>query len=205
MFSPTRKRVAILIISIAATCWATMSTSSALEAGKTQYASVTEPGVVIAPGDFARTTVYFGAWNLVCDYLLSAKRRVCVIEQQLSNSDVTLQWRLGLTKDGKPTLIFDISNTVDREPGLVLRVGKFVTTMPFEDCNQTCRSAIPFDSMIEKAALSGELFGFGYTKAGTGGAIVADLRGFKEALAVSAKPPTLVFGEPAPAVAKKRN
>lgn len=171
------------------------ATTSATEAGQTKnrYASALEYGMKVEAGDFAKTTIHFGAWNLVCDHLISAKRRVCVIEQSLSNSDISMQWRLALTAEGKPFLVFDVSSNVDQHEGLVLRVGKFISKIPFVACSTICRGEIAFDRFIEEAMVSGEMVGFGYTKSGAGAAIVADMRGFTKALDASAKPPDLIF------------
>lgn len=171
------------------------TTTNAMDAGeaKNRYASALEYGMKVEAGDFAKTTIHFGAWNLACDHLISAKRRVCVIEQSLSNSDISMQWRLALTAEGKPFLVFDVSNDVDQQEGVVLRIGKFVSKIPFVSCSKICRGEIAFDRFIEEAMLGGEVVGFGYTKSGAGGAIVADMRGFSKALAASAKPPDLIF------------
>lgn len=171
-----------------------MVASLASQAGaQTQFASVVEPGKPISPGDLVRTTVYFGAWNLVCDMLRSTKRRVCVIEQSLADSSVTLQWRIGITAEGKPALAFDISNAVDRQEGLVFRVGKLMTTIPLENCRTVCRAVLPFDGFVQEGVLKGELVGFGYTRNGQGAAIAADMRGFKEVLLASQNPPVVSF------------
>ncbi|NSY71848.1 hypothetical protein G6L35_26145 [Agrobacterium tumefaciens] len=174
-------------------------TPNASEAGhaKNRYAAAIDTGVKVEAGDYAKTIVYFGAWNLVCDHFISGKRRVCVIEQIVSDADVSIQWRLALTTDGKPFLVFDVSSIVDHRAGLVMRLGKFVTTIPFVSCTTTCTGEIAFDRFIEEAMTSGEIIAFGYTKAGLGVAVIADTRGFKKALEASAKPPSIIFDTPA--------
>lgn len=174
--------------------WMFVFACIASQAGaETQFSSVVDPGKPISPGDLVRTTVYFGAWNLICDTLRSTKRRVCVIEQSLADASVSLQWRIGITAQGKPALAFDISNSVDRQEGLVFRVGKFMTTIPLEDCQAVCRAVIPFDGFVQDGVLGGEVVGFGYTKNGQGAAIAADMRGFKDVLAASQNPPSVSF------------
>ncbi|OMI00048.1 hypothetical protein BSN85_35145 [Bradyrhizobium brasilense] len=186
---------------LAAGMWASVpaiaQTSAIPVAATTRFATVAEPSESIAAGDLVRVISYFGAWTLVCDNRLSTRRRVCAIEQHLAEGDVSLLWRIGLTDDGKPTLSIDVSGTVDQLAGLTFRVGKFVTTIPFESCVATCRAVVPFDGFIQQGVLGGELVGFAFTLGGKGTAIVADMNGFKQVMAAAQHPVDLASAHPA--------
>jgi len=184
----------LLVAGLSVSLPAAAQTSVATQAAATRFATVAEPNETIAAGDLVRVTSYFGAWALVCDNRLSTRRRVCAIEQNLASGNVSLQWRIGLTGDGKPALAFDVSKTVDQRAGLTLRVGKFVTTIPFENCVATCRAVIPFDGFIQQGVLGGEFVGFGFTIAGSGTAIGADMNGFKQVMAAAQHPIELAAG-----------
>ncbi|MGO4449878.1 hypothetical protein AB4Y96_13200 [Phyllobacterium sp. TAF24] len=203
--SLNRRVIALFFAALIVLSWIAPGTARAQQTNTEtdKYAAVIEPGTNVAPGDLAKATFYFGTWNLVCDFLLSTKRRVCVIEQKLTNADIAVVWRLALTANGKPNLVFDVDNTVDRQAGLVLRMGKFLTNVPFQSCDQSCRAVVPFDGVVQQGVLSGELFGIGYTKSGNGAAVAADMRGFSDALAMLDKNPMLVFNETKPVVKKK--
>lgn len=187
----------VLVAAMWVSASAIAQTSLTSGAATTRLATVAEPNESIAAGDLVRVISYFGAWTLVCDNRLSTRRRVCAIEQNLAEGDVSLSWRIGLTNDGKPALAIDVSKTVDQMAGLTFRVGKFVTTIPFESCVTTCRAVIPFDGFIQQGVLGSELVGFAFTLAGNATAIVADMNGFKQVMAAAQRPLDLTSANPA--------
>jgi hypothetical protein len=191
LLSHCYKLVIVLLVCICVSLPAAAQ-AGATNAGVTRFASVAEPNETIAAGDLVRVISYYGTWLLVCDNRLSTHRRVCAIEQNLASGNVSLQWRIGLTGDGKPALAFDVSKAVDEEAGLTLRVGKFATTIPFESCVATCRAVIPFDGFIQQGVLNGDFVGFAFTIAGASKAMAADMNGFKEVLAAAQRPIELV-------------
>ena len=82
-----------------------MSANTPPAASLPKLASLTEPGEEIATGDMITMSRAFDGWSLRCDYRLSQNKRLCSIDQALSNGQSSLVWRIANSVDDRALLI----------------------------------------------------------------------------------------------------
>lgn len=161
-------------------------------------ASVVAPGEKPTSGDIMNVSRTFDAWIMQCDFRLSTNRRICGVQQTLSNPDGSLYWRVSLDAAMKPILVLAIPAAADLDAGLTLTLGsveRILKRDQFRCANNICIAGVPFDAPLSAAIASQPIVPITYKTLAAAKSeaktvrLEAPLNGFSAALDAIAKDP----------------
>ena len=184
--------------------------SAPAPAGPAVFASAMEPGDMAKPGDFIRTIRPFGSWTPVCDEAIPKRRRVCFLEQAMEGGDGAMfVWQISGTVDGRVMMIVKGPGDLYGPAGIKMSFYDFEQTVTDPVCTASagCVMILPFQGMISEWVAREPNIDFPVVRNGIAVPFSGAMDGFKEALAVVAKPDTAVpgaAGEPQKALAANR-
>jgi hypothetical protein len=162
----------------------------------------------LADGDLVMISRGFGNWALRCEWLLSASKRVCGIEQRTFDEKSDVSWRVAQTVDDKPVLLITVPKHFDVSKGMRLSFSGLEKTLPASQwqCNgKLCVTSFEFEGFIQAAITNSSEVGFSYSIRGDDGktndiTLVGPMDGFKRALNAASVDP---FGREALASAQE--
>lgn len=119
--------------------------------------SVIEPGEKIEWGDLVRIERPFGTWNLKCDFRPSMNRRNCTAQQITTAAGNALVWRIAMSIEKKPVVLFYLPPTLDVQSGLRLGFSGLEKTIIGSEwtCGpDNCTAAFAFSGFVQSAILN---------------------------------------------------
>lgn len=150
-----------------------------------KIASVVAPDEQPGWGDIVHVQRDFGSWALNCDTRLSTNKRVCFLEQRLSDASASLSWRLMTTDDNRTVVVIAAPKTLDAAQGIRMKFGLEKTIGSFK-CGSLCIAVEPFDGAFQSAVLQAKSVSFDFTVTADGKSapvkLSASMQGLAEAI-----------------------
>lgn len=178
-----------------------------------KLASLTEPGEQIASGDVISINRAFNNWSLRCDYRLSQNKRLCRIEQALSDPNSSVVWQVANSVDDRALLIVSIDPRLVKDKGLRMGFSNLEKTIPAQEwlCSPSaCITGFLFEGFLQAAIAHSQSVRFTYSIAGEGDKettvdLVGSMVGFDMAIKAGATDPfgRLEVAQPAKQPPKK--
>lgn len=218
------KRALASSVVLAASVMSGVSASASASASKAivgEEANVQAPKVALprllslakpdlADGDLVSMSRAFGSWILRCEWLLSANKRVCAVEQQIVDTNAGLVWKIAPAEDGKPLLLISAPVSLDIGKGMRLAFSGLEKTLGEQDwicTGSMCLASFSYEGFLQAAITNSPDVKFSFTvKSSDGSAeaieFVGPMDGISRALHAAASDP---FGREAlaKATAKK--
>ena len=177
-----------------------------------KLASLIEPGEIPVAGDMIAITRPFANWALRCDYRLSANKRLCAVEQALSNGQSSLVWRIANSTEDRPVLIVSVDPQMVPAKGVQMTFSELQKTIPASDwlCGpRSCITGFPFEGFVSAAIAQAKDVHFTYVSKDASGAEIpvqlhGSMEGFTSAINAGATDPfgKSVVGQQASETAK---
>lgn len=145
-----------------------------------KLATLVEPDEQVAVGDLISITRRFDQWSLLCDYRLSQNKRLCSIEQGLSDGKSSVLWRIANSVDNRALLILSVDPKMVVSKGLRLGFSDLEKTIPEKEwlCNPSaCITGFVFDGFLQAAIANSPAIRFSFTKMQDSTEIPIDLLG----------------------------
>lgn len=105
-------------------------------------------------GDLINFTRGFGNWLLRCEWVLSANKRVCAVEQTTMNQESGLSWKIAPSQDNKPLLLISAPANFDKTKGMRLAFSGLEKTLPESEwiCSpKFCLTSFNFEGFVQAA------------------------------------------------------
>ena len=105
-------------------------------------------------GDLINFTRGFGNWLLRCEWVLSANKRVCAVEQTTMNEESGLSWKIAPSQDNKPLLLISAPANFDKTKGMRLAFSGLEKTLPESEwiCSpKFCLTSFNFEGFVQAA------------------------------------------------------
>lgn len=164
-----------------------------------QLASLVAKGERVEAGELISMTRPFDNWILLCDLRLSQNKRLCAVEQVVTDGVSSVRWRVANSVDGKPLLIISVPTNLVTARGMKLSfsgLNKAISENEWFCSEGACVTGFAFDGFIQAAIMHSEGIAFEYAIKTDDGEKVVDLTGtmvgFEEAVSAGATDP---FGE----------
>lgn len=164
-----------------------------------QLASLVAKGEKVEAGELISMTRPFDNWILRCDLRLSQNKRLCAVEQVVTDGVSSVRWRVANSADGKPLLIISVPTHLVIARGMKLSFSGLDKAISEQEwfCNEgACVTGFAFDGFVQAAIMHSEGIAFEYSIKTDEGEKVIDLSGtmagFEEAVSAGATDP---FGE----------
>lgn len=162
-----------------------------------KLASLVEPGEQVSSGDIITITRPFEHWSLLCTYRLSQNRRLCSIEQGLSNGKSGVVWRVANSVDNRALLILSVDPKLIVAKGVRLGFSDLEKTIAEKDwlCSPTaCITGFVFDGFLRAAIANSSSIRFSYATAGENSTevpvdLIGSMTGFDMALKAGSTDP----------------
>lgn len=187
-----------------------------IEAGtpSLRLASLVKPGEVVEPGDLIHVSRAFGTWSLECDQRPSLNKRLCAAQQIVRSGNDALVWRIAMSEEDRPVVVFALPPTLDVKTGLGLEFsGAYAGRLGFAGrlgseswgCDATsCIASFEYAGMEQASISNSPQMIFTYTLVNDGVSrsvrSTAIMSGLAETLDAAAKDP---FGKSVPVKPQK--
>ncbi|MCR5943949.1 hypothetical protein FG152_24565 [Ochrobactrum sp. XJ1] len=105
-------------------------------------------------GDLVSISRPFGNWVLRCEWLLSANKRVCSVEQQTVDGNAGLVWKIAPSEDNKPLLLISAPTNLDLKQGMRLSFSGLEKTLPEKNwfcTNSMCLTSFNYEGFLQAA------------------------------------------------------
>lgn len=167
----------------------------AAKSGFPRLLSLAKPD--LADGDLVSVSRAFGSWILRCEWLLSANRRVCSVEQQIVDENAALVWKIAPREDNKPLLLISAPPNLDVKKGMRLSFSELEKTLPEQDwicTGSMCLSSFSYEGFLQAAITNSPDVKFSFTMKSPEGAsepieFTGPMDGFTRALHAAASDP----------------
>lgn len=162
-----------------------------------KLASLVEPGEQVSSGDMISISRPFEHWSLLCTYRLSQNRRLCSIEQALSNGKSGVVWRVANSVDNRALLIMSVDPKLVAAKGVRLGFSDLEKTIGEKDwlCSPSaCLTGFVFDGFLRAAIANSSSIRFSYATAGENNTeipvdLIGSMTGFDLALKAGSTDP----------------
>lgn len=164
-----------------------------------QLASLVAKDERVEAGELISMTRPFDNWILRCDLRLSQNKRLCAVEQVVTDGVSSVRWRVANSTAGKPLLIISVPAHMMTARGMKLSFSGLEKAISEKEwfCSEgACVTGFAFDGFVQAAIMHSEAITFEYSINTNEGEKVIELAGtmvgFEEAVSAGAADP---FGE----------